>query len=278
MLSSLQNPLVKDVRKLAQRKGRRAQQLFIIEGTHQVEAACRVGYPLQTVCATVQWQAEHVELWQSLSHSKAEMVLVTPAVLQSMATTVNPDGVVATGVHRDSMLDHLDQSIPQTSRRPSLGLAVETLQDPGNLGTLIRTAAAAAADGLWISQDSVDLEHPKVLRASAGQWFQLPMQVCPNLVEQGYQWQQAGIQLVATTLAASLSYWQLDLRSPTVILLGNEGAGLSPELTTLATHRVKIPMAAAVESLNVSIAAALILYEAQRQRGFQAAEISATLR
>lgn len=266
VLSSLQNPLVKQIRKLAQRKGRRIQQLFIIEGTHQIEAACCAGYPLRTVCATVQWQARHPDLWQSLSQLiNVEMMLVTPEVLRALATTINPDGVVATGVHRQAG----SKGVVHPTRQPSLALAIETLQDPGNLGTLIRTAAAAAADGLWLSQDSVDLEHPKVLRASAGQWFQLPMQVCPSLIEQGQQWRQAGIQLIAATLEASPSYWQLDLRSPTVILLGNEGAGLSPELTAIATHRVRIPMAATVESLNVGIAAALILYEAQRQRGFQ---------
>lgn len=260
VLSSLQNPLVKQIRKLSQRKGRRLQQLFMIEGTHQVEEAYRVNYPLHTVCATEQWRVNHGDLWQDLAQLGVEQVLVTPAVLQSMATTVNPDGIVATGIHRGVLLG--------CPVRPRLGLAVETLQDPGNLGTLIRTAAAAAVDGLWLTPDSVDLEHPKVLRASAGQWFRLPMQVCPDLVMKGQLWRQAGIQLVATTLDAPLNYWQLDLRSPTVILLGNEGSGLSPKLSALATHRVKIPMAAAVESLNVSTAAALILYEAQRQRGF----------
>ena len=258
-ISSSQNPLVKQLRKLSQAKGRREQQRFLIEGTHQVEAAIQVGYPLQLVCATLDWQSTYGALWQTLEGLNVETVSVTASVLKAIATTVNPDGVVAVGQTRQRAAQPL---------RPSLGLAVEALQDPGNLGSLIRTGAAAAIDGLWLSADSVDLENPKVLRATAGQWFQLPVAVCPDLIAQGHRWQQDGIQLVATALDAPLSYWQLDLQKPTVILLGNEGAGLSSALSTLATHRVKIPMAAAVESLNVAIAAALMLYEAQRQRGF----------
>jgi RNA methyltransferase, TrmH family len=131
---------------------------------------------------------------------------------------------------------------------------------------MIRTATAAGANGLWVSQDSVDLDNPKVLRASAGQWFRLAMGVSDNLHELVTKYKQQGVQIVSTSSHTETSYWDVDLRSPTLILLGNEGAGLSPELAALADIRVKIPMSAAVESLNVATAAALILYEARRQR------------
>jgi TrmH family RNA methyltransferase len=112
----------------------------------------------------------------------------------------------------------------------------------------------------------VDLDNPKVLRASAGQWFRLNMAVSADLKATVQQSQQAGMQVVATLPHADLTYWQVDWCKPSLILLGNEGAGLSADLAALADIQVKIPLNPGVESLNVGITAALMLYEAQRQK------------
>lgn len=257
MLTSLQNPLVKQVRKLHQAKGRRHYGQFLLEGTHVLQAAIAADYPLDALCYTADWQARYADLWQAATPLVERLELVSPEVMKALATTVHPDGVVAIAPSRRT---------PAPLAMPSLGLAVETLQDPGNLGTLIRTAAAVEADGLWLSHDSVDPEHPKVLRASAGQWFCLPWQVSPQLETQLLQWRRQGIQVLGTSAQAEVDFWSLDLTQPTVILLGNEGAGLSPQLQAQVSQQVRIPMAATVESLNVAIAAALLLYEAKRQR------------
>lgn len=259
MLTSLQNPLVKQLRKLHRARDRREQQLFLLEGTHLVEEACAVGFSFVTLCCTSSWQEQHPALWQQAMTRSQRAELVSPEVLQAIATTVHPDGVVAT-LHRAVVQ-------PPTVDNLRLGVALETIQDPGNLGTVIRTAAAAGADGLWLSADSVDLDHPKVLRASAGQWFRLPMQVSSDLRSQVEGFRKQGIQVIATLPTADLVYWQIDLTPPTVILMGNEGAGLSAELAEQADRAIKIPLATGVESLNVAIATALILYESQRQRG-----------
>ena len=256
MLTSLQNPLVKQARKLHQSKGRKSQQLLLLEGTHLLEEACASSYPLETVFCTAQWQEKHPQLWENLRQRAKTLELVSPKVLEAIATTVNPDGAIATA--------------PRTGRDfppiTSLGLALETIQDPGNLGAIIRTAAATDAEGLLVSSDSADLDHPKVLRASAGTWFKLAMGVSGDLIGQLEQYQQQGLQVVATVPNAGLNYWQIDLREPTIILLGNEGAGLSQEVIERADKTISIPLSRGVESLNVAIIAALILYEAQRQR------------
>jgi TrmH family RNA methyltransferase len=148
-------------------------------------------------------------------------------------------------------------------------LVLETVQDPGNLGTIIRTASAVGASGLWLSEDSVDLDNPKVLRASAGQWFRLPTAVSPDLKATVQQSKQVGMQVVATQPTADLTYWEVDWHKPSLLLLGNEGAGLSAELANIADLHVKIPLNPNVESLNVAITAALILYEAQRQKNYE---------
>lgn len=256
MLTSLQNPLIKQLRKLQKAKERAAQGVFLIEGTHLLEAACAVDYPLEVLCCTADWQDRYPALWQQASQRSQRIELVSAAVLEAIATTVHPDGVVATAQRQVSPVP--DQPI-------QLGVALETLQDPGNLGTIIRTAAAAGIDRLWLSPDSVDLDHPKVLRASAGQWFRLPMQVSADLTADLQAQQAAGVQIIATLPTAACTYWQVDFTHPTIVLLGNEGAGLSTELAAIADLAVRIPQAAAVESLNVGISAALLLYEARRQ-------------
>lgn len=258
MLTSLQNSLVKQIRKLHQAKYRREQQLFLLEGTHLLEEACAVKWPLVAVCHTPEWQQKHEELLIQ-GHQQAQRIeLVSPEILKAIATTVQPDGVVA--IAQSRVLTN------QPLRLNHLGLVLETVQDPGNLGTIIRTAAAAGTEGLLLSSDSVDLENPKVLRASTGQWFRLPMAVSQNLEAEILQSKDQGMQIVATQPDAALTYWEIDFRVPTLILLGNEGAGLSASLINLADRQVRIPLCSGVESLNVAIAAALLLYEAQRQR------------
>lgn len=257
MLTSLQNPLVKEIRKLHQGKYRRQQGQFLLEGTHLIQEALTVGYPLSVVCHTPAWQDRYPKLATDLCQTAQRVELVAEEVIQSLATTVHPDGIVAVAPQR--------ATVPP-SAPTGIGLVIETLQDPGNLGTIIRTATAAQADGLWLSADGVAPDHPKVLRASAGQWFRLPMVVESNLEATLKTWRSQGLQLVATLPTAPQDYWAVDFTRPTVIVLGNEGAGLSEALQRQATTTVTIPMHPAVESLNVAMAAALLLYEAQRQR------------
>jgi RNA methyltransferase, TrmH family len=256
VLTSLQNSLVKQIRKLHSTKERHKQQLFLLEGTHLLEEACAVNYPLDTVCCTPDWQATHSLLWEKASSQCDRAEVVSREVLDALATTVQPDGVVATAKRSDGQTQ-----VPFTG----IVLALETVQDPGNLGTTIRTAAAAGASGLWVSGDSVDLDNPKVLRASAGQWFRLATAVTEDLKATVQQSQQAGMQVIATLPNARLTYWEVDWKKPSLILLGNEGAGLSADLAAIADRQVRIPLSPGVESLNVAIAAALMLYEAQRQ-------------
>jgi RNA methyltransferase, TrmH family len=257
MLTSTQNPLIKQIKKLQNAKERRETQLFLLAGTHLIQEACAVNYPLMTVCCTQTWQANHPELWSIVLVNSDRVELVSDEVIRSIATTVNPDGIVATAPR---------MALKKPPIPANLTIVLSTIQDPGNLGNIIRTAAGVGVDGLWVSQDSVDLDNPKVLRASAGQWFRLAMGVSDDLNQLIASYQQQGVQVVSTTSRTETSYWDVDLRSPTLILLGNEGAGLSEDLAVLADLQVKIPMSAAVESLNVATAAALMLYEVRRQR------------
>lgn len=257
ILSSKKNPTIKEVRQLHRSRERRQQNLLLLEGNNTITAAVNSHYPLVTVFCTPKWQSSHPQLLRTITARGSKIQLVTQEVLATIATTVNPDGVVATAVRQTAQTPVISQT--------KLGLAVERLQDPGNLGTIIRTAVATGVDGLWLSQDSVDFDHPKLLRASVGEWFRLPMSTTPDLSFIVQQHQQQQIQTIATVPNAKKTYWELDLTRPSLLLLGNESAGVSPQLQDLADEKISIPLYNEVESLNVAIATALILYEAQRQ-------------
>ena len=257
ILTSTKNPLIKQVRKLQRSKERQRQNLLLLEGNKLVTTAINLNYSLTTIFCTLKWQKTHQQLWQTIVSQAIKIQLVSPEVLSAIATTVNPDGIVAIAYRQPAQIPVISQT--------KLAIAVERLQDPGNLGTIIRTAVATGVDSLWLSQDSVDFDHPKLLRASVGEWFRLPMATTPDLLSIVQAHQQQGMQIIATLPQAAKTYWELDLTVPSLLLIGNEGAGLSPELAALAEQKVSIPVVNQVESLNAAIATALILYEAKRQ-------------
>ena len=263
MLTSTKNPLVKQLRSLGENaKDRKEQGLFLVEGTHAITEAVATNYPLSILCCTEKWIAANPDLYDQIEVSTeaiARLEIVSEEVLQAIATTKNPDGAIAAAVmpSRENI---------NTAKIKTLGLALETIQDPGNIGAIVRSAVAVEIDGMLVSSDSVDLTNPKIIRATAGQWFRCPMQTSTNLADDIRKLQSQGIKAIATVAGAKKIYWDYDFRQPTVILLGNEGNGLSEELIELADEVIAIPQSDRVESLNVAISAALLLYEAKRQR------------
>ncbi|MBM5801379.1 MAG: RNA methyltransferase, partial [Cyanobacteria bacterium K_DeepCast_35m_m2_023] len=175
-----------------------------------------------------------------------------------VATTEHPDGVVLT-------LAPPQAAMPQS---PDFGLVLDGIQDPGNLGTLLRTALAAGIDQVWLA-DGTDPYQPKVLRASAGAALELACrrEPRPAVAERLGAAAAQGLQVVATVPPAGggIPYWDLDWTQPTLVLLGAEGPGISASLLAHATARVVIPHSPAVESLNVAVAAAPLLLERTRQ-------------
>jgi TrmH family RNA methyltransferase len=248
MLTSLRNPRVQQWRRLARHpRDRRDRQQFLLEGTHNILEAIAVGYPLELVLHAPHWDTELLGNWEGPRE------LVSAEVLRAIATTENPDGVVAIASWRH-------QPFPQIQR---LGLFLDGVREPGNLGALLRTGAAVGIDGILSSEDSVDWHHPKVLRASAGQWCKVPVGSVPHPSEFLQTCRERGLAIVVAQAQAPQTYWQWDFRQPTLLVLGNEGEGVSAEAIAQASALVSIP--SRIESLNVGVAGALLLYEALRQ-------------
>jgi TrmH family RNA methyltransferase len=253
-ITSRRNPLVASFRALQQPRGRREQGLLLLEGTHQLEEALGLGLKPRQVLATADWIATHRSLLEAHPHAGAVLQPVSEPVLAAVATTQHPDGVV------------LSLPWPQWPERRGIDfvLALDRLQDPGNLGTLIRTARAAGVEELWLAEGA-DPWQPKVLRAAAGAALALPLRRLDSLAPRLEQARRDGAQVVATVVRGGTPYWLLDWSRPTVLLLGNEGAGVDAGLLAHCTHRVSVPHSPAVESLNVAVAAAPLLLERWRQ-------------
>lgn len=261
-ISSHHNEWFKSTLRLHQSSERRDRGRFLIEGTHLVEEAIATGWSLESICFEETWAKHNQPLLVRIAADPNQSnVLLQPAtadILKRLSTTTSRCSVVGVAI---------DLDIAESSIFPvSLALAVESLQDPGNLGSMIRIAAATGVNQVFVSNDCVSPTNPKVLRSSAGQWFRSPPLVTdlPALLRR----QAASSVQVLAACSDGKSFWETDLTSPTLFLLGNEGTGLSPEIRSLATGEISVPMSVGVESLNVSITAALLMYEAQRQRKF----------
>ncbi|MBM5796976.1 MAG: RNA methyltransferase [Cyanobacteria bacterium K_Offshore_0m_m2_072] len=261
LISSRRNPLVRQLRQLHTPAGRREAGLLLIEGTHLAQEVARLGLKPHHLLCSEAWQQRQPALMEALQAALGEQgqrLSVSEEVLAAIATTEHPDGVLLT----------LPPPPAPPPQRVSFGLVLDGIQDPGNLGTLQRTALAAGIEQLWLA-GGADPHQPKVLRASAGAALELPCWRAERTAVAARVHEAAGrgLQVVAALPPAGngLPYWELDWTRPSLLLLGAEGPGLSPELLALATHRVGIPHSRAVESLNVAVAAAPLLLERTRQ-------------
>ncbi|MBU6174290.1 MAG: RNA methyltransferase [Planctomycetes bacterium] len=256
-INSSNNAWVQSVVKLHRSAERRKSKQFLVEGTNLVGEAINSKWPLESIGATPSWLDIHRDIIEKCAKA-CSIRCVEDRVLRSMATTVSPDGVIAIA----RMQDPLPPAIP------TLGILVDALQDPGNLGTLIRSVVATGADGIFLGEGTVDAFHPKVLRSTAGQWFKSPPRDV-DLIPWIETCLARGVRIMATR-ATGKPYWDCDLRQPTLLVLGNEGSGISPAVLEKASDIVSIPMQSGVESLNVAMTGTLLLYEAIRQRKYPA--------
>ncbi len=258
-ISSASNEKVKHARRV--REGREPGLIFI-EGLRLAEEAVRSGLRIELafVEASEKTDARLSELLRLLSAQGAPVLVTAPDVLQSLSDTVQSQGLV--------LLGRRPQGDPGWLARPAstLLLGLDRLQDPGNLGTLMRTAEAAGVGGVVSLKGSADAFSPKVLRSAMGSAFRLPLVQEADAAHLTALQAGAGFNIVAAAGEGEMDYTDYDWRQPTLLLLGNEGRGIAPDLMEQCDVRLCIPMQAGVESLNVAAAGAVMLFEAARQR------------
>jgi TrmH family RNA methyltransferase len=265
-ISSRHHPIVKEFRELA----RGAGPSMLLDGWHLLGEAANANVVVEKIAICGPPTAKEQIVVDRLRRSGALVVEVTGSVLNALSPVTSPTGVVASArVPAASPASLLAPS-------PALVLAAAGLQDPGNAGAIIRSAAAAGATGVVLDELSADPWGWKALRASMGAAFQLPVVRSRALASLIKEWKAAGIRIVATVPRGGVSMYDVDFTKPIAVLLGGEGAGLPENLAAGADTRVSIPMHGAVESLNAAVAAAVLLYEAQRQRHLTNVRRSAT--
>jgi TrmH family RNA methyltransferase len=259
LISSRQNAIVKRFRQLA--AGDPTGEWMLLDGEHLVSEALGSGLRID-IAAFVERLANGpmAGIVDALERRGARVVAVTDQVLGAMSPVRQPSGVVAIAKRPSAALDQVLHT------RHSLVLILGDVQDPGNVGAIIRAAEGCGATGIVITTGAADPFSWKALRGGMGSTFRLPIASGQSLDAAVEHARAAGLRVIATTARTGTPLPDSDLRPGCAILLGGEGPGLPAAIVDAADERVTIPMQAPVESLNVAIAAALVLYEAARQR------------
>jgi RNA methyltransferase, TrmH family len=255
LITSSQNPKVQRLRALfSQRKEREVHGEFPVEGVRLFEEALTAGWKLRQALYTPELSQRGMELIARCRALGAEVEEVDPRVLKAAADTESPQGLVGVFAQRTLPLPvSLDFMI-----------VADGLRDPGNLGTLLRTAAAAGAQAVLLTPGSVDPYSPKVLRAAMGAHFRLP--VLELSWEELSQALKPACRVYAAGAGTGTVCWELDLRGPLALVIGAEAEGIGPQMSALADGVVRIPMPGQTESLNAAVAAGILLFEVVRQR------------
>ena len=256
-ITSPKNPRLKLLASLEKSKDRKETGLFIIEGIREVSLAQQSGFQIETLylCPEIFKQDKNYPIDINLKD-----VLHLPAdVFSKVAYRENTGGIIATAKIKSTDLS----TIPATKN--GLYLVLEKVEKPGNIGAMLRTADAAGIDGVIICDPATDFFNPNVVRSSVGCLFTVPVASATN--EEVYAWAKSNnIQLVATYLNAKKSYDETDFKKSSAILMGSESFGLSDFWLQKADEQIIIPMFGKIDSMNVSNAAAIVIFEALRQR------------
>jgi len=266
MISSSSNPRIKFLKSLAERREREKERKFVIEGIHLVSEALasqekEKKFRLESVFFSKRASAskEGDALLKRLLKANVELVEVSEKVMTDVSDVEAPQGIVAVlPAVEDNIEDIVSVKVP-------LIVVCHGVQDPGNLGTIIRSADAFGASGILLGSGTVDVYNPKTLRSSMGSVFHLPIVVFDDVKVGLRRLKEKGVSLLATTLKAQ-ALGKSDLVSSCAVVFGAEGAGLPEDVLKMCDRTAMIPMPGGAESLNVGVAASIVLYEAVRQR------------
>lgn len=243
-ITSLKNPKVTAWKALKDRKGRRESGCFLVEGRKMVEEALASAFDVETVLVQ-----EGMELPDGLTMPVYEL----PAhVLAAVCDTKTPQGIAA---------------VVRMKEQSALGkhiVVLDGVQDPGNVGTIIRTADAAGLDGVLLSNQCADVFSPKVLRATMGSIFRMNLRTTDDLPGELTKLREKGYSILSSQLDGTPFYEREKVAERFALIIGNEGNGVSEQVQQTATHRVRLPMRGGAESLNAAIAAAIMMYELMR--------------
>jgi TrmH family RNA methyltransferase len=256
MISSTHNPKIQFVRALqSQAKARREARAFVVEGVRLAEEALASGWPAELVLHTTDLEPRGQAVVGGFAARGTPVEEVTPSVLRAASDTQTPQGILA-------VLSQRSLPLPEPL---DFAFIPDGVRDPGNLGSMLRTAAAAGVGAVLLPPAAADVFAPKVVRSGMGAHFRLPVRACP-WDEIGRLIQALGLRVYLAAAGDGLPYTQAEFRLPLALVVGGEAQGAGSEALALAHQRVTISMPGGMESLNAAAAAAILLFEVVRQR------------
>ncbi|WP_439129583.1 TrmH family RNA methyltransferase [Polaribacter sp.] len=260
-ITSSQNPLVKNILKLQEKsRERNKKSLFIIEGKREITIAIAAKYQFDSILFFEELISES-EI-SAMFHENINLIKISKEVYQKVAYRNSTEGIIAIAKTKDFSLDN----IVFKNDNPLI-LVAESVEKPGNIGAFLRTADAANVDAVLIANPKSDLYNPNIIRSSVGCIF--TNQIAVGTSEEIVSFLiKNNINMYATTLQNSNAYFKENYRKPTAIVVGTEATGLTAIFRDKATQNINIPMQGKIDSMNVSVAAAIVLFEAKRQRLF----------
>lgn len=256
-ISSAANPVVKTLKSLALKKHRDETGLFLVEGLRHIREALDAGWQIETLCFTAEARGEAEDLAHAYS-LHGDMLEMPADLLSRITGRDNTQGVIAALHMRTYNIDTLSQT-------ESLWVALEDIRDPGNLGTIIRTADAVGAAGIVLIGQTCDPFAPETVRATVGAFARQKI-IRATRAEAAAAIAQSKIRAVGTHLRTTTDYRKGDYALPLLLVMGSEQNGLSDEMTAACTELVKIPMPGGTESLNLAVSTGIMLYEICRER------------
>lgn len=262
VITSAQNPKIKNLKKLEKASERREQNLFVIEGLREIVLANQAGYQIQElfICKQLLQQTENYNLKKlNTGNLILNATEVSEAVYNSVAYRETTEGIIATAKPKQHALQNLNL------KKDALVLVVEGVEKPGNLGAMLRTCDAAGVDAVIICDAKTDIYNPNVVRSSIGTVFTNQIAVCETEEAIAFL-KQNDVTSYAAELGATKFHYQQNFKKATAIVVGTEATGLSTRWIEAADEKIKIPMLGKIDSLNVSVSAAVVLFEALRQR------------
>ena len=256
MITSTANQQMKHLSALMKKsRERKKEGAFVVEGIKMFREATKTSVISVYVSESFLHQNENRKLLEEYSYE-----ILQDSVFRAVSDTQTPQGILAVVRMPKYELKNLLKG-----DKTHL-LILDSIQDPGNLGTMIRTGEGAGISGIIMNKTTVDIFNPKTVRATMGSLYRVPFFIAEDLTEAIAKLKENGIRLYAAHLKGKMSYDKPDYTKPCGFLIGNEGNGLSDEIADLADNYIKIPMAGKVESLNAAISATLLMYECSRQR------------
>lgn len=256
MITSSKNPKVQWVRALQSRaRERRDSSAFVVEGVRLAEEALAANWEAQLVFTSTGLNERGLKAAEGLRAGGARLEQVDEAVMRAASDTQTPQGILV-------VLSMQPLAIPAEA---DFVFIPDGVRDPGNLGTILRTAAAAGADGVWLPPGTVDAFSPKVVRAGMGAHFRLPL-IPADWEQMRAEIAARGLNVFLAAAEAGTVYTQADFTQPLALIVGGEAHGAGQSAESLSDRRVHIPMPGGVESLNAGVAAAILLFEVVRQR------------